>query len=77
MLETVDDLGRHLQGRTEVVHEHFKELFNDTSHADIHESIEQRWPWETLESLPLIDGERVREIAWAFQNRTWCVRTKS
>ena len=63
----------HLQGRTEIVHEHFKELFNDTSHADIPESIEQRWPWETLESLPLIDGERVREIAWAFRNRTWCV----
>ena len=68
VLERVDETGRtekveHLKGRTDIVHGHFKELFTDPSHAEIPEWIEQRWPCETLHSLPMIDGERVREIA--------------
>ena len=57
----------HLQGRTDIVHEHFQGLFTDPSHAEVPEWIEQRWPLESLFSLPMIDGERVRENAFDFR----------
>ena len=77
VLERIDGLERtekvvHFKGRTDIAHEHVKELVSDPSHAEILEWIEQRWPRETLDSLLLIDGERVREIAWAFQKRMSC-----
>ena len=43
----------HLQGRTDIVHEHFKLLFADPSHAEVPEWIGQRWPWETIHSFPM------------------------
>ena len=61
-----------LKGRTDIVHGQFKELCTDPSQAEILEWIEQRWPCETLHSLPMIDGERVWEIAFAFRKRTSC-----
>ena len=60
----------HLQGRTDIVHEHFKKVFTDPSHAEVLEGIWQRWPWETLHSLPTIDGEGVREVA-RVQKTMW------
>ena len=56
-LGRVDETGRtekveHLQGRTDVVHEHFKELFSF--------------------SLPMIGGDRVREVAFDFRKSTSC-----
>ena len=63
---------KHLNGRTDVVHEHFKELFTDPSHAELPDWIEQRWPCESILSLPMIDGVRVSEIAFAFRKRTSC-----
>ena len=56
----------HLQGRTGIVCEHFKELFTDPSHAEVPEWIGQ----ETLHSLPLVDGERVQEVAFTWRKRT-------
>ena len=49
ILEKVDETRRtekveHLQGCTDIVHEHIKELFTDPSHAEILEWVEQRWP---------------------------------
>ena len=62
-----------LQGRIEkIVQQHFSDLFTDTTEEVIPEWIERRWPKETLEALPLIDGERIREITWAFRKRTSC-----
>ena len=48
-------------GRTDIVHKHFKELSW------------QRWTYEVQQSLPTIDGQRVREAAHAFRKRTSCV----
>ena len=62
----------HLKGRTDIVNGHFKELFTDPSHVEIPEWIEQRWPCETLQFLPMMDGERVREIAFAFRTHIVC-----
>ena len=64
-LERVDETGRtekveHLQGLTDIVYEHFEELFKDPSHAAVLEWIWQRWPWVTLHSLLTIDCERER-----------------
>ena len=73
MLERVDESVRRtekvdrLDGRTDIVHKHFKELFTDHSRAVIPEWIEQRWPCEILLALPMIDGARVREIAFDFR----------
>ena len=44
VLERVDETDRtekveHLKGRTDIVHEHFKELFTDSSHAEVPEWI--------------------------------------
>ena len=66
ILERVDETERtekveHLQGRTDIVHKHCKELFTDPSQAEVPEWIEQRWPCETHHSLPMIDGERVQK----------------
>ena len=68
MMEKVEDI----QGRMEIVHKHFCTLFTDTIEAVIPEWIDRRWLRETLEALPVIDGERVREITWAFRKRTSC-----
>ena len=62
-----------LQGRSEIVHKHFCELCTDTTNEGTPEWIERRWLRETLEPLPMIDGERIREITWAFRKRTSCV----
>ena len=62
----------HLQGRTDIVHEQLKERFTDPSHADAPEWIEQRWPRESLLPLPMIDGDRVREIAFDLRKHTSC-----
>ena len=68
-METVEDI----QGRMETVHKHFCIIFPDTTKAVIPEWIDRRWPKKkTLEALPVIDGERVREITWAFRKRTSC-----
>ena len=45
----------HLQGRTDIVHEHFKDYFTDPLHAEVPEWIGQGWLWETLHSLPMTD----------------------
>ena len=70
--ERVEDL----QGRTDIVHNHFKELFTDPLHKETPEWIWQRWPREVLrevpQSLPTIDSQRVREAAYAFRKRTSC-----
>ena len=77
VLQRIDELGmmekvEDIHGRMEIVHKHFCTLFTDTTKAVIPEWIDRRWPRETLEALPVIDGERVREIAWAFRKRTSC-----
>ena len=59
--ERVEDL----QGQTDIVHKHFMELFTDPLHKETPEWIRQRWPNEVLQSLPTIDGQRVREAAYA------------
>ena len=71
ILERVDETVRtekvdHLQGRTDIVHETLQRTF--------HRFIKRRntWPWESLDSLPTIDGERVGEIASPFWKRTSC-----
>ena len=56
-----------LQGRTDIVHNHFKELFTDPLHKETPERFWQRWPCEVLQSLPTIDSQRVREAAFAFR----------
>ena len=66
--ERVEDLQR----RTDIVHNHFKELFTDPLHKETPEWIWQRWPYEVLQSLPTIDGQRVTEAAYAFRKRTSC-----
>ena len=76
ILERIDELGtmvkiKDIQGRTEIVHKHFCSLFKDTTKAVIPEWIDRRWPRGTLEALPVVDGERVREITWAFRKRTF------
>ena len=61
--ERVEDL----QGRTDIVHKHFKELFTYPLHKETPEWIWQRWPYEVLQSLPTIDGgsaHRVRTTTW-------------
>ena len=50
MTENFEDL----QGRTEIVHMHFCDLFTDTTEEVILERIDRRWPRETR--LPVIDG---------------------
>ena len=55
----------------------FSELFTDHSHAARSEWIEQRWPYEILLTLPMIDGARVREMAFEFRKRTAPRRQKS
>ena len=55
-----------------IVRKHFRELFTDHSHDVIPQWIEQRWPYEILLALPMIDGARVREIAFEFRKRTSC-----
>ena len=82
ILERVDESGttekvEHLDGRTDIVHRHFRELFTDHSNAAIPEWIEQPWPYEILLTLPMIDGARVREIAFEFRKRTGPRRQKS
>ena len=77
MLERVDESGRtekveHLDGRTDTVHKHCKQLFTDHSHAVILELIEQRWPYDILLAFPVIDGARVHEVAFEFRKRTSC-----
>ena len=47
ILERIDETRRtekmeHPQGRTDIAHEHFKELFTDPSHAEVPEWIGQR-----------------------------------
>ena len=66
--ERVEDL----QGRTDIVHNHFVELVTDPLHTETPEWIWQRWPYEVLQSLPAIDSQRVREAAFAFRERTSC-----
>ena len=44
----------------------------DPSHGEAPEWIEQRWPRESLLSLPMIEGDRVRETVAAFRKRTSC-----
>ena len=66
--EKVEDL----DGRTSIVHQHFKELFTDPRQKEIPEWIWQRWPYEVLQSLPTIDSERVRDAAYAFRKCTSC-----
>ena len=61
-----------LQGRTDIVHNHFKELFADPRHEEAPEWRWQRWPQEVLSSLPTIDSQRVTEAAYAFRKRTSC-----
>ena len=61
-----------LDGRTNIVHQHFKELFTDLLQKAIPEWIWQRWPHEVLQSLPTIDSERVRDAAYSFRKRTSC-----
>ena len=75
ILDRVGETGRterveHLQGRTDIVHEHFKELFTDPSHAELLDWIEQRQACESLFSLPMIDGAQVREFAFDSRKRT-------
>ena len=62
----------HPQGRADIVYEHFQELFADPSHAELPDWIEQRWPRESLFSLPMIDCGRVRESAFDLGKRTSC-----
>ena len=62
---------KDLQGRTDVVHKHFKELSTDPLHKETPEWIWQRWPCEVLRSLPTLDGQRVK-AAYAFRKRTSC-----
>ena len=72
-MEKLDDRKiEDLHGRTEIVHKHFRDLFTDTTNEVKPEWIERRWPRETLDALPVIDGERIREITWAFRKRTLC-----
>ena len=61
-----------LLGRTDIVHNHFKELFTDPRHEEGPHWLWQRWPHEVLNSLPTIDSKRVREAAYAFRKRTSC-----
>ena len=61
-----------LDGRTNIVHQHFKELFTDPLQKGIPEWIWQRWPFEVLQSLPTIDSERVRDAAYSLRRRTSC-----
>ena len=61
-----------LHGRTDIVHDHFKELFTDPLHKEAPEWIWQRWPWEVLRSRPIIDSQRVMKAAFAFRKRTSC-----
>ena len=77
VLEHIDEDGNiekieDVKGRTEIVHKHFNELFTDPADEVLPEWIKKRWPKEILEALPMIDGERVREITWAFRKRTSC-----
>ena len=72
MTEKIEDL----QGRTEIVHKHFSDLFTDTTEEVTPEWIERRWPRETLEALPVSDGEEIREITLAFRKRTSCVKNQ-
>ena len=54
MTEKIEDL----QGRSEIAHKHFYALFTDTTTEEVTpEWIDRRWPRETLEALPVIDGE--------------------
>ena len=62
------------QGRTDTVHDHFKEPFTDPLHKETPEWICQRWPWEVQQSLPTIDSQRVREAVFAFRNCTSCAK---
>ena len=66
--ERVEDL----QGRTDIVHKHFKELFTDPLHKETLEWVWQRWPNEVLQSLRTIDSKRVSDAAYAFRKRTSC-----
>ena len=61
-----------LQGRTDIVHHHFKEPCTDPLRKETPEWTWQRWPREVLQSLPTIDSQRVREAAYAFRKRTSC-----
>ena len=60
------------QGRTDIFHKHLKEMFADPLHKKIPERIWQRWSFEVLQSLSTIDGQRVREAAYAPRKRTSC-----
>ena len=48
------------------------ELFTDLLHWETPEWVWQRWPRKVLQSLPLIDSQRVREVTFAFRQRTSC-----
>ena len=61
-----------LQGRTDIVHNDFKELFTDPLHKETPEWIWQRWPWEVLQIRPTIDSKRVREAAFTHRKRASC-----
>ena len=81
MLGRIGDLGmkeqiENLQGLTDMVHKHFSDLFTDTTDEVIPEWIERRWPRETLDALPVIDGERIGEITVAFRKRTSCAGSR-
>ena len=56
-MERVEDL----QGRADIVHDHFKELFTDPLHKETPEWIWQRLAWE-VQSLPIIDSQDKRKL---------------
>ena len=76
VLEKLENWGprknEQLQGRIEIVHRHFLRALHRYYCRFSIDWIEKSWPGETLEVLPMIDAERVREVTWAFRKRTSC-----
>ena len=62
----------NLQGRTDIIHDHIKELFTDPLDWETPKWIWQRWPREVSQSLPRIDSQTVREVTCAFCQLTTC-----
>ena len=60
-MERVEDL----LGRTDIVHDHFKELFTDPLHKETPGWIWPRWPQEVLQFLPLIDNQSRKRTSCA------------
>ena len=54
----------NLQGRTDLFHDHFKELFTDPLLWETPEWTWQCWPREVPQSLPRMDSQRVWEVAF-------------